>query len=383
MPPSNWSRRALVRSVATAIATGRVATRAGASEEPYFYIKSIEPEELRVDLGETVDITTTVLNIGTAGTGPVEYRVDDATIQSREITLDQAEERTLTFEGVDTESIGSGAFTHGIYTGDTSVTASLVIRGTAFFEIADLSPRLGDATPGGEFTVSVTITNTGDATGHQTVRVLVDGEEQASDVVALSRNESREVSLSVPAPPEEGEYAYTVKTDDEQVEGAVSVVSQAEEDGGFDSELLVAVGGGALTLYGAYVFLNRRDSGEASPTERLGRSQSDSRGRGQNSASDSAADPSPSEASDDTEPTVVGTVIDDHLDEATTEVSEAEAFREEDRYDDALAACERARQAAVDAREAARHYAPARLAEIETCIDEIDSLEGTLKREAG
>jgi len=378
MSRSNWSRRGLVRAFGAAVLTGSTASRVAADDEPYFYVKSIEPEDLEIDFGETYDVTATVLNIGTEGTQSIEYRIDDATIRSEEQTLVGAEEVDLTFEAIDTDAVGSGSFTHGVYTGDASATGTLRVRGTAVFEIDDLEPRLGDASPGREFTVTVTLTNSGDVAGSQTVRVTVDGEKRTTESVRLDSGATQEVSLTVPAPQTAGEYTYTVVTDDGEATGAVSVVDPTGGSDGISTELLLAAGGGgAVTLLGAYVLLSWHRSGQSGDATARGTDHG-SAGRGGTHGYDDGLAEGGAGPGD---PSIVEDVIDERLGEMERAQSDARTRAEQGGDDAALAACEQAKEAAKEAKEAAQHYAPERVSEIESHIDDIDRLAERIERE--
>jgi hypothetical protein len=372
------SRRGVLGRIGSALLGGGLLTgaAAGRSVEPSFFVRSIQPEDATVDLGETLAVSGQVVNLGTAGTRTVEYRVDEATRRTEEVSLDAAGETTVTFEGISTEELGAGSFTHGIYTDNTGKQGSLVVQNVGVFEISDLTPRLGGAQPGGRVDVTVTVTNTGEASGSQTVRLLLDGEESDTALVGLSPGDSQEVSLTLTAPEQEGEYTHEVETEDDRVTGSVSVTAtpgDGGETGTVSPELLLALGGGggALALYGAYAYLSRRgDDGTAS--------EMSAEGAGDDDVPAASTGPANTGGS-----TVLAAVIDDNLDACDDALSEAEAAIERGDDEAAMAARERARAAATDAREAAESYDPDRLDAVESRLERVRDLEARIERDGG
>jgi hypothetical protein len=367
-------------TLGSALLGGGLATGAGAgrSHRPSFFVRSIDPEEATVDLGETFDVSGRVVNLGTAGTRTVEYRVGEATRRTEEITLDAAGETTVTFAGISTEELGVGSFTHGIFADNTGEQGRLVIQNVGVFEISDLTPRLGGGRPGGRIDVTVTVTNTGEASGSQTVRLLFDGEERDTELVELSPGDSREVSFTLTAPAQEGEYTHEVETEDDRVSGSVSVTTTPGQEGDtgiVSPELLLALGGGgsALALYGAYAYLARQgDDGAA-------------RGVGRHTDGDDDV-PAPSTVSGAGSTggsAVLATVIDDNLDACDDALSEAESAVERGDDEAAIPACERARTATTDAQDAAESYDPDRLDAIQSRLERVRELEARIEREGG
>lgn len=393
-PGRRPSRRGLLRGIGLGLLAGGTLARASArrTAQPSFFVRSIQPESPTVEAGETFDVSGRIANLGTAGTRNVEYRVDEVTRRSDQITLDAAGETTVTFEGITTEELGAGTYTHGFYTDNTGTQGTLAIRNVAVFEVSGLTPRLGGANPGGTLEVTATVTNTGEGAGNQTVRLLLDGEEVDAAPVELSPGDSRDVSLSGTVPDREGEYTQAVETDDNRTTGAVSVAVSDDSGGtgiGTSPALLVALGGGGatLTLYGAYAYLGRRsedgtDRPEpgAATDQRVSGASSGSSGGQAGTGHDAEGMPGVSARGTDTDgSTVVAAVIDENLEDCDTALSEAESATDRGNDDEALAACDRARTAATDARNAARSYDPDRLAEIESRLERVRHLEATIE----
>lgn len=374
-PGRRPSRRRLLRGIGLGLLAGGTVTGAvgRGSAEPSFFVRSVRPESPIVEAGQSFDVSGRVVNLGTEGTSPVEYRVDEATRRSEQISLNAAEETTVTFEGISTDDLGPGSYTHGFYADNTGTQGTLTVQAVAVFEITGLSPRLGGASPGGTLDVTATVTNTGEGAGNQTVRLLLDGEEADAAAVELSPGESREVSLAATVPDREGEYTQAVETDDNRTTGAVSVAASDGGGAGIGASpaLLLALGGGAaLTLYGAYAYLGRRS--EDGPDRPAAGPAADHRvdgGTGGVTGTDGS--------------TVVSAVVGGNLEDCDAALSEAESAIDRGNEDEALAACDRARSAAIDARDAAESYDPDRLTEVESRLERVRRLEARIDDSSG
>jgi hypothetical protein len=382
------TRRALLGIVGTtvfgAVTTGRAA--AESETAPAFVVQAFEPIGIEIDRGETFDASAVILNAGRPGTETVEYRIEDETVRRREVTLDRSEQRQITFEGIETTSLDPGEVRHGIYTAGYSRRGSFVVRGTPQFAVSEVRPRLGDTTVGEQFSVTATITNTGEGGGEQTVEVLVDDEPRASERVTLDVGESQTVTFTIDAPAEAGEYRHTVRTEDGDASGALSVVEPESDDSEESGrELLFALGGGGsvVAMYGAYRLFARARRGDESATadEPVAGDSTTADGgawdRGEGAETDSARSDDGSEsalAGDTAGSAVIGSVIDDNLDDAQSAVAGARRHRSQGEYARALAACYRARRALDDAAEAADEYDPDRVADIDTQIEAVDDL---------
>jgi hypothetical protein len=382
------TRRELLGVVGTSVLGTLTTGRAVAESDtaPAFVVQAFEPIGVEIDRGETFDASATILNAGRPGTETVEYRIEDEPVRSRELTLDRSEQRQITFEGIETASLDPGEVRHGIYTAGYSRRGSFVVRGTPEFAVSDVRPRLGDSAVGEQFSVTATITNTGEGGGEQAVEVLVDDEPRASERVTLAVGESETVTFTIDAPAEAGEYRHTVRTEDGDASGAISVV-EPESEGGEESsrELLFALGGAAsvVTLYGSYRLLARaRRGGDPITADEPVRGDSPSAdggawdpGEGAETDSAGSDDGNGSALAGDTAGSaVIGSVIDDNLDDAQSAIAGARRHRSHDEHARALAACYRARRALDDAAEAASEYDPDRVADIDAQIETVDDL---------
>jgi len=83
-----------------------------------------------VDQGDLINVSATIDNTGDAeGTQDVEFRVDDDTLASEEVSLDAGDNTSVEFTNIDTSALEPGDYTHGVYTDDDSQTATLTIAG--------------------------------------------------------------------------------------------------------------------------------------------------------------------------------------------------------------------------------------------------------------
>lgn len=95
---------------------------------PNFDVSDLDPQDVTVEQGESINVSATIENIGNAdGTQTVEFRVDDDVLASEEVTLDVDDSTSVEFTNIDTSGLDEGDYTHGVYTDDSSQTATLTI----------------------------------------------------------------------------------------------------------------------------------------------------------------------------------------------------------------------------------------------------------------
>jgi hypothetical protein len=97
----------------------------------------------------------------------------------------------------------------------------------ANFQVSDLSPQTVAANPGDSLTVTANITNTGDADGQQDIKFTLDGNTETSQSLSLTPGETSEVSFTVDAPEQTGDYTHGIETLNESQTGTLEVA----EDG--------------------------------------------------------------------------------------------------------------------------------------------------------
>jgi PKD repeat protein len=99
-----------------------------------FEVSSLQAPD-SVTQGEAIDVSADVTNDGgQQATQTVEFRLDvdgDGTLESLDsqaVTLEADETQTVTFSDIDTSGLDAGDYTHGIFTDDDSVTATLSVE---------------------------------------------------------------------------------------------------------------------------------------------------------------------------------------------------------------------------------------------------------------
>ncbi|WP_079890818.1 S8 family serine peptidase [Halococcus agarilyticus] len=187
--------------------------------------------------GDTIDVSATLTNTGseqatrTAFYFPpgTDFGGDTFTTQSHlseRVTLDGGESTTVTFTYDVATSREPGEYEHGV-SADEVASSTITIEeaetpGEANYSVSDLSAP-ATAAPGEEIDVNATITNTGNATGTQTVEYLFDGTTANTSEVTLDPGESTTVAFSPMVPATEGTYQHGVETADDSALANISV----------------------------------------------------------------------------------------------------------------------------------------------------------------
>jgi PGF-CTERM protein len=98
-------------------------------ERSDFEITSLEPGDVTVEQGETVDVTVTVENVGgIKGSTPLELRLDGAVVAEGEVpTTTLGAQETLNFTDLETTQLEPGEYTYGAYIDGTEQTATITI----------------------------------------------------------------------------------------------------------------------------------------------------------------------------------------------------------------------------------------------------------------
>ena len=182
---------------------------------PTFTVADLDPLDATVNASEEFDVSVTVENTGGNGTQTVDLALepDGETVASQEVTLNDSEQTTVTFENVSVPDTGS--YNHTVATEDDSVTGTLSVRAQELDSFnASVSPDqpvtqgdslevlFSDATdPNGEtFTgdnveVSVnTSTLAGYDSGPDTVTVNFDGGGATPVVTLLDGNATESIN---------------------------------------------------------------------------------------------------------------------------------------------------------------------------------------------
>lgn len=169
---------------------------------------------------ENVNVTATVASESdTTQSGYVEAILDGEHVTDETTTIGPGEERTVT---VDMGTLETGDHTVGVQAGDETTEVPV--------EVQETSPQIDavdavEQVPRGEpVQVAVTITNTGDVTGVETVAILVNGRTVDAKSVTAGPGETRSVVLSWPTEGvSTGTYDIGVRTSADTASASVTV----------------------------------------------------------------------------------------------------------------------------------------------------------------
>jgi outer membrane protein assembly factor BamB len=314
--------------------------------DPAFFEVSIE-SVTESTAGETLDVTVAVENTGDAsGTQTVELSASGLGSDSTTVSLDGGDSTTETLS-LSTDEDDDGEYTLTVDADDDSAQQTVTVLAPAAFTVAitDVTaPVAGDS-----LVATVSIENTGEASGEQTIELSASGLGSDLTTVSLDGDDSTTETLSLSTDEDDdGEYTLTVDADDDEATETVTVAepdpgddggasgddSESSDDGGsgdgsdisddsIDSEspgdgglgttemAAIGGGGGLALLFGAYALMRRADDdGDDSTPERP--SEPDTPGRG-------ATTPRGSQLSDNS----VTDDVDDLLDDAVTGLDSA------------------------------------------------------------
>lgn len=95
--------------------------------QPNFAVSGLSAPS-SVTVGDTVTVTATISNEGDGtGTQTVEFRLGGETLFTNNVTLTPGGSTTVTFS-VPTSGVSAGSYTHGVFVGNNSQTASLTVN---------------------------------------------------------------------------------------------------------------------------------------------------------------------------------------------------------------------------------------------------------------
>ncbi|MFW6435809.1 MAG: DUF7282 domain-containing protein, partial [Halovenus sp.] len=223
--------------------------------------------------GEVVTVST--VNVSTGGAVQIsdadgnvlgEELIEEGSNDDVRVLLDEPieESQELTSEVVKTNG---EVFDEGAVNATAEYT---VAGGEANFDVSNLNPVATTVEPGEEITVTADVTNTGDSSANTTAEFRLDGETLDSQDVELEPDGSEEVSFTVDAPDEEGEYEHSIWTENDDAVGQLTVETadddNATDDNATDDDDEDADDGGAgfgvaaalIALLGAALLAYRR-----------------------------------------------------------------------------------------------------------------------------
>jgi len=167
---------------------------------------TISPET--VEPGEAVSISVVVKNVGDEiGSHMVTLKIKGVTEDTELVTLSPGISTTVAFTVTKT-ILGSYTVVVDGETGSFTVKAPPT---PAEFQTSNLAVSPSEVRPGGEVTVSVTVSNVGEESGSYTVEVKVDGVVVDSKTVTLDGGVSTSVSFTVSSSVK-GSHTVTIDT---------------------------------------------------------------------------------------------------------------------------------------------------------------------------
>lgn len=164
---------------------------------------------------ETLVVNATVTNTGaSAGNQTIEFEVDGVT-DARQVTLLPNDSVSLSFSWA-TGAGDAGNYTATVRSANDSATRSVRVLEPAFFdvEIVDTNAPVEAGSP---LTVTSTITNTGEATGTQTIDLDISAQQNPVNATSLTLGpgDARQVTLAwSTSVGDAGTYTATVRSDD-------------------------------------------------------------------------------------------------------------------------------------------------------------------------
>ncbi len=209
-----------------------------AGNEQLYLVDNLQPLTATAAPGDTLDISADITNRGGAGDGSAQtITLTAGPVEATQtVTVAPGETQTVTFEGVEVPSVDEETtVTHTIASEDDDASGSLTIspQDPAFFEITDFSPESATVAPGDEVEATVTVENTGDVEGTQTVTLEADNGlgELGSQEVTLAGGESatETFTFTVPEVDSTTEVTHTISTDDDSVSGTLTVEVESDD----------------------------------------------------------------------------------------------------------------------------------------------------------
>lgn len=205
-------------------------------EEPDFRV-SIDDTNEPVDAGETLVVEATIENDGSgAGTQTVRFEdFDGETVDSTEVSLDDGENQSVTFEWV-TEEDDDGTDEVTVRSNDDAATTTVTIETVEEPDPAEFLVTIDDATTpviaGETVLVETTVVNDGEESAQQTI-VLIDEDGQPLEEIGLEIDggEAETVVLEWPTEPgDEGTHTLIASSDDDWDETTVEVLGESDSD---------------------------------------------------------------------------------------------------------------------------------------------------------
>lgn len=225
------------------------------AEDADFQIANITPMSIEIAADDTFDLEATIENVGDwAATQTVTVQIDEEELDTTEVTLEGGENTTVEFTDIEGGEIGPGEHTFEIVTANDTREGSLTIdseddddptppsddderpddeqpTAEGIFEVTDINPVDVEITRSETFDLEVTVENTGNETGTQTVTVSANGELLAEQELTLEPAEAETIVFDAIDSGEldTGTTEYLVAGDTEETSGTLTIIDDHEE----------------------------------------------------------------------------------------------------------------------------------------------------------
>lgn len=187
----------------------------------------------RVKQGRNFTVTAKVTNTGTKKdlTIPVNYGSPSGNNQTKKVTLDPGQTKTVAFTDTVPRNMSGGSYEYNVSTNTSSKTGTLTVPPfNTSTKVSAVSSDIDTVAPGESFDVTAKITNTGNKYG-LTIPVSYEASDgmKKSQKVTLNPGETKLVTFSdiaVPGDKSGGSYEYTVSTNESSVTKNITVVTK-------------------------------------------------------------------------------------------------------------------------------------------------------------
>jgi len=217
----------------------------GAVVESEFLLSNLDPEEATVTEGDDpIDISVDVENDGIdSGTQDIVLEVTDenGTVDfddTKTVQVDAQDNTTVEFTGVPAGTLDPGEYDHIVSSDDDTIEGNLTVEEAepADFQLSNLDPEEATVTEGDDpIDISVDVDNVGASQGDQDLELTVENSSgvQFSDTISGVQlgagANTTETFTDVPAGDlAPGEYDHIVSSDDDTVEGNLTVQEAPE-----------------------------------------------------------------------------------------------------------------------------------------------------------
>lgn len=210
-------------------------------DDVFFEVSDLQPGDVSVVEGDVIEVSATVTNTGhSPETQEIVFAVDtDTDPEITQLSLDEGESQRVTFEFDTSGHVGEWQYAIGSQNDHS--TAFLAVedeerRTGASFEVSDVQPQTDSIQSGDPVDIEVTIENTGDSEGTQTVYVGF-GDEVQTDELTLAGGESTTEHYTFDSSGYDGDIDPVVETEDDVEWSATSVTVDETSDSETDDEV--------------------------------------------------------------------------------------------------------------------------------------------------